>query len=346
MTALNKSILIVGNFGLGALEHQFLKYLKILGWDVFTFDIQAPVQKLKNKSFLTKLHYKVIPNTFYSEVNAQLLRYTEETKPLVTLIFKGMEIFPNTLREIKLHTELLVNYNPDHPFFFYAKGSGNSNVKNSIKLYDLYGTYSKNTASQLLNSYHTTSFVIPFGYDPEIKIQRSNQFSNHFGFVGAFDHERLAILKNLSKFPIEVYGDQKWAKLIKLYAENSFKVFPTPLFNETYASYCESCLGIFNFLRPHNIQENSHNMRTFEVPAYGGLSIANRTSEQSEFFEEDKEAIYFDELEELKDKLGFLLKNQHLIKSLKTNAYNRTQKSGYSYLHRMQSLDLLLNEYV
>ncbi|WP_293297045.1 hypothetical protein [Pedobacter sp. UBA4863] len=109
-----KTILIIGNFGAGALEHQFVKHLKPLHWQADTFDIQAPVQKTKDKNILTKINYKIAPNGFYLTVNKQLLTFAQKIKPLVTLVFKGMEIFPETIEEIKTHTQLLCNYNPDH----------------------------------------------------------------------------------------------------------------------------------------------------------------------------------------------------------------------------------------
>lgn len=340
------SILIIGNFGAGALEHQFIKHLKPLQWQVYTFDIQAPVQKTKNKNILTKINYKIAPNGFYLTVNKQLLAFTQKIKPLVTLVFKGMEIFPETIEELKTHTQLLCNYNPDHPFDFYSKGSGNANVKNAIKWYDLYGTYATKIAQELKTIYQVNSFVLPFGYDADLKIKPNNTAIYGFGFIGAYDKERLKLLQQLRNFPINVYGDKNWTKKLKNDPKSRLKVKGEPLFNDSYASYCNNSTGIFNFLRPHNINENSHNMRTFEVPGYGGLLIANRTTEQAAFFEEDKEAIYFNNIEELKDKLCFLLKNHTKVEGLKKNAYNRSRDSNYSYYHRIQQLNALLNEYI
>ena len=115
-----------------------------------------------------------------------------------------------------------------------------------------------------------------------------------------------------------------------------------PLYNEQYAHACKNSLGIINFLRKQNLVEGSHNMRTFEVPGYGGLLIANRTQEQLEFFEEDKEAVYFGNLQELEDKLTFLSARKSLVETLKSQALLRARKSNYSYSHRTKQLSDIL----
>jgi spore maturation protein CgeB len=68
------------------------------------------------------------------------------------------------------------------------------------------------------------------------------------------------------------------------------------------------------------------------------LLISQRTEEQQSFFEEDKEAIFFDTIEELKDKLSFLKKHPDLIESIKSKAKLRCLTSGYSYLDRTAQL--------
>ena len=335
---MTRSLLIVGNFGIGALEHQYVKHLKKLNWEVYTFEIQAPVQALKNKNIITKIGYRIAPYNFFNTVNEHLVSFAKRIKPLATIVFKGMEIFPETLVEIKKHTKLLCNYNPDHPFDFHSKGSGNKNVKAAIGLYDFYGTYSTRIADSLKEVYKANSFVLPFGFDTELNLPKQETTTNKFGFIGAFDKDRLSFLVQLRDFPIEVYGENKWVEKTKKLNNSNLFITGKPLFNYDYVSYCGKSMGIFNFLRAQNLIEQSHNMRTFEVPGYGGVLIANRTEEQLSFFEEDKEAIYFNDIYELKDKLNFLIKHPEQLSLIKINAYKRASNSNYSYLYRSKEL--------
>ena len=89
-----------------------------------------------------------------------------------------------------------------------------------------------------------------------------------------------------------------------------------------------------------------HNMRTFEVTGNGGLLISQRTEEQLDFFEEDKEAIYFDELGELKEKLNYMQNNPNKVAEIKLNAHQRSLSSGYDYNARTKALIEKLEKYV
>jgi spore maturation protein CgeB len=70
----------------------------------------------------------------------------------------------------------------------------------------------------------------------------------------------------------------------------------------------------------------------------GGLLISNRTNDHLEFFEETKEAIFYDTIEELNDKLKFINHNKNQVQSIKNNAYDRCKRSNYSYHYRVSEI--------
>ena len=59
----------------------------------------------------------------------------------------------------------LINYNPDNPFIFSGKGSGNSNISKSIGFYDFHFTYSEDIKNQIDFQFNTQSAILPFGFD-------------------------------------------------------------------------------------------------------------------------------------------------------------------------------------
>jgi hypothetical protein len=59
-----------------------------------------------------------------------------------------------------------------------------------------------------------------------------------------------------------------------------------------------------NLLRPQN--QGSHNMRTFELPAMGGLMLTCRTEEQQEFFPENESCFMYADVGELKAKIEYI----------------------------------------
>ena len=115
------------------------------------------------------------------------------------------------------------------------------------------------------------------------------------------------------------------AHLLKIKVQVAAAYRGGPIYNRQYTEAIQNAAGVINLLRRQNIEEESHNMRTFEVPGYGGLLIANRTEEQSSFFEEDKEAVFFNGVEELNEKLNFLGRNREFIERIKKAARIRSE---------------------
>ena len=55
------------------------------------------------------------------------------------------------------------------------------------------------------------------------------------------------------------------------------------------------------------MNDDLHTSRTFEIPACGGFMLSERSKEHSDFFEENKEAIFFDSAEELFNKINIFI---------------------------------------
>ncbi|RZL45414.1 MAG: hypothetical protein EOO93_26910, partial [Pedobacter sp.] len=102
-----KSILILGSFEKGALEHQYSRGLKLNGWEVNCLDIQIGVNESKNKNIGHKIFFNLSPNFYYKDINQKVLETANEHKPLVVLVFKGMELLPETIKELKKSCKLL-----------------------------------------------------------------------------------------------------------------------------------------------------------------------------------------------------------------------------------------------
>lgn len=341
--------LILGAFEKGALEHYYVRGLRKCGTDIDTLDITAGYYSAIRQSVIHKAWNKLSPGTFYSPVNKKVEIFIDKKHYDVIIVFKGMFLFPDTIQMLKRHTKVLCCYNPDHPFKFFTEGSGNKNILNSIKLYDIYLTYSARIAKELKADFSVNAGVIPFGYDDDYTLQKMNADAmpvRKWLFIGSYDEERAAFINALNENNILIYGDQKWRDRTKgsSLIQNSYQ--DRALYDTEYKSTISAGQGVFNLLRHQNIEEQSHNMRTFEVPGYGGMLIANRTDEQMQFFEEDEEAIYFDNTEELKSKLQFLSQHPDKIDQIKQAAFERAKKSAYGYTHRSHELNYLLEKYL
>ena len=108
------------------------------------------------------------------------------------------------------------------------------------------------------------------------------------------------------------------------------------MYGEDMSKVLNSSKISLNILRKQN--KSSHNMRTFEAPACGAFVLAEKSDEQLEFFEEDKEAVYFSSPKELREKVVYYLKHEEERKNIAQAGYQRCFKSGYSYLDRAKKI--------
>ena len=290
-------ILIVGSKSPLALEKIYFKHLKRLGMEVSFFD---PADFYKIQNIKDKINFRYFPGVIYKVANEALLKEIEHVRPDIVWIFKGIEFLPETLQAIKKRNIYLVNYNPDHPFIRTFASSGGRNIVDSVPCYDLHFCYSLSLTETIQSQYKLKSFWLPFGYDLtslEYEGLQSESEIHKICFIGNPDKIRAKTIKALAKldYTIEVYG-YNWNKFIS--PGERIRIFNQVLGLEYWRILRKYRVQI-NIFRPHNI--NSHNMRTFEIPACGGIQIAPFSRENEIFFENKKEIFLYKDEEELVD---------------------------------------------
>ncbi|MEO5995901.1 MAG: glycosyltransferase [Chitinophagaceae bacterium] len=343
-----KSILILGTDDAGAIENFFINGFKKCGINITTFEIARQYYVDIGKNGFNKVINKISPDFFCRDINRRLLEFLDKKKYDVILVFKGMQLFPETIKQLKDHAAIVANFNLDHPFKFLLSGSGNKNVLESIPFYDIHFSYSKKIVQQLKQAFKKDAFFIPFGYDDQTDVQHSadvSEYTNRILFIGAYDKRRAAYLDKLKSSEMDIYGNDKWQSrnIFHPYIRRAYQ--KKSLYGKEYINAIISATGIINILREQNLIEESHNMRSFEVPGYGGLLLSQRTSEQLEYFEEDKEAVYFGSAEELRSKMDYLIKNNSTVTAIKRAGHERAVRDNYSYDNRSKQLLACLNGY-
>ena len=67
-------------------------------------------------------------------------------------------------------------------------------------------------------------------------------------------------------------------------------------------------------------------------------SIYNLKSEMLKLFKEDEECVFFNDSQDLIEKIGFYLKNTELREKIAHNGYKRAVNSGYDVIGRAQHI--------
>jgi spore maturation protein CgeB len=326
-------ILIVGSDKIYAIENFYKKYLEQLGAEVKLFTAQNYFYSYYQKSLFNKILYRASLSGIIPEINRLFRQHVGEFKPDIIWVFKGMEITPQSLTWAKGRNIRLVNYNPDNPFIFSGRGSGNSNVTKSIPLYDLHFTYNLEVKKKLEEVYKLPVVYLPFGFDLSDGLFRECAEQGEIlkaCFAGNPDTKRACFIEKLAEggIEIDVYGNQ-WDQFVK----NPAITIHPPVYGREFWKILRRYRLQLNLMRMHN--EDSHNMRSFEVPAVGGIMLAPDTPEHRLFFDDGKEVFLFSSIEHCVELAHSILNlSQTEADRIRLSARERSLHSGYSYQDR------------
>jgi spore maturation protein CgeB len=326
-------ILIVGSDKIYAIENFYKKYLEQRGVEVRLFTAQNYFYLYYQKSLFNKILYRASLSGINTKINRLFRKNTDEFKPDIIWVFKGMEISPASLIWAKSRNIKLANYNPDNPFIFSGRGSGNSNVTHSVSLYDLHFTYNLEVKKKLEQEYQLPTVYLPFGFDLDDQLFRVCEEQEEIlklCFAGNPDAKRADFIENIAKagIQIDVYGND-WTRYVK---NPLISIYP-PVYGKEFWKILRRYRVQLNLMRIHN--EDSHNMRSFEVPAVGGIMLAPDTREHRMFFEDRKEVFLFSTVRNCVE-LAHLLLGMPRAEAdrIRQMARERSLNGGYRYSDR------------
>ena len=337
-------ILIVGANKKQSLERVYLKHLNELGVEAAIFDARSYLDNY-NASLINKIKVKAGFTGVYKSIGTRLIESIEQNKPNVVLVFKGMEINSETLVEIKSRNIFLVNYNTDHPFIFSGSGSGNKNVLKNGKFYDLHLTYGRVIAESIEKKLGVACEILPFGFELSealfSKIKDEHEI-NRVCFVGHPDKERALKINYLVKhnIPVTVFGKNWSNHLVK---KPNLEVNDDPLYGENYWRELRRYRVQLNLFRKHNIL--THNMRSFEVPAVGGIMLATNLSDHELFFKRGHSYFEYTSDQDMLSQCKMLLSMKiDSVKEIRSNARKISAENQYSYRDRAALLTNLIEK--
>ena len=326
-------IIFVGSEADCSLERWYAVHLKEAGVIVKLFPAQSMFYSYYRQSIINKLAFKAGISSIYKRIERQLRKEVEQFRPEVVWIFKGMEISPSFLVWLRSQGIRSVNFNPDHPFVFSGKGSGNKNVTRSIGLYDLHFTYDREISARIEKDYGIPCRLLPFGYELDDRLYEQCIIQEEVPdicFLGNPDRQRADFVRQLAeKFPLQVYGHD-WDRFIQ---HPNVTIFP-PAYGDDFWKVLYRYRVQLNLMRVHN--SHSHNMRSFEVPAAGGIGLFPDTSDHRIYFEDKKEVFLYRNAAECAELAGYLLKmSKEDASRVRHAARLRSVSSGYSYRQRI-----------
>ena len=246
-------------------------------------------------------------------------------------IDKGRWIYPKTLDVLREQARgRLLHYSPDAHFYdnrsrYFQEGVPMYDWVVTTKPFEL-KKYKKCGARKIL-------FALQ-GYDPRfISYRREPKdaalWTSDVCFVGHCQKHYAARLRAASEMAgcLRVWG-RRWPQ----YAKSNKWLRPylagNGVWGEDYLRALANTKIALGLLGKH-IPETT-TTRSFEIPAMGIFLLAERTDDHLALFEEGKEAEYFGDDEELKDKIRFYLTNEEARRRIAAAGRERCLRSGYS----------------
>lgn len=327
-------ILFIGDLNTYGRGYQRYCTLKEMGHHVIAFshtNVSLP-DHIDNPSLIYRVFWKLKIPLDTTLVNKNIREAISNNTFDLIWIEKGNMIWPWTLRKIKQESPIvkLISCSEDD---MYATHGHSLWYRIGLRFYDIVFTtkvYNLNEL-RLFGAKKTTLFLD--SYDEKIhKPMQLTQaeferFSCDVGAIGAFEDERAESLFYLAEHGIKVnvWGNG-WGSMVNIHPnliiKNKF------LFREDYSkAICATKINL-NFLRKINRDEITS--RSVEIPACGGFMLSERTARHLEFFEEGKEAEFFNSNDEMLEKIRHYLANEDEREKIARAGKERCVTSGYS----------------
>jgi spore maturation protein CgeB len=327
-------ILFIGDLNTYGRGYQRCRTLMEMGHDVVAYShtfVSSP-ETIQSPTLLYRILWKLRLPLDDMGINSLLKSEAKKSNFDVIWIEKGNMIWPSTLASIKKMSpdSALISCSEDD---MYARHGHSLWYKWGLNQYDCVFTTKTYNLQELKHLGAKKTKLFLDSYDEKIhrpvKLTAADlkRFGCDVGAIGAFEPERAALLEYLAEngVKVSIWGNG-WGSWVgrnaNLDVRNKF------LFGEDYSkAICATKINL-NFLRKINRDEVTS--RSIEIPACGGFMLAERTERHKDFFEEGKEAEFFESKEELLAKVIKYLSNNMAREMIARAGREKCLICGYS----------------
>ena len=305
--------------------------------------IVCNIDEINTNSRPCSLWFRIAYHLFLYGLPIRLPENNKENKEIIDCINKnnydivwidkGITIFPETLRAIRKTSPQtkIISYSPDN---MTLRHNQSQQYIECVPLYD----YIITNKSYIINEIYqlgarkvifvNNTYQKNFHYPRILTEQDYIDYGAEVGFVGTWEKERCESILYLAEHGVKVrvFGSGKWDKY-KNYSPNLI-IEGRSLTGEDFCKSLQATKINLCFLRKMNFDQQT--TRTVEIPACGGFMLAERTKEHLDMFEENKEAAYFSNNQELLNKCLYFQKHEDERFNIARAGLRRCKESDYS----------------
>ena len=292
---------------------------------------------------IRRVFKKILPN-YYGYLASLILHIKVQFiaarfRPDLIFVFKGNFISKRTLKRFKVTK---VHFHPDD-----SSNPSNRTVIFDLaeSLYDIHFTPKRHNVDEIYVRTGKNALFIWYAYDKtwhrrELALDFENP-NYEVGFIGHMRPDRINLIISIASF----YGKSfaisglRWNRVPNLV---KMAVLLPPSYGENFSKFIAAAPIQLGLLNSEN--RDQHTARTFEVPAAGGLLLAEDTLEHREIFESERNALFFNSPEDLLLKISWVRRNPIIAKQIAENGYLHITTNANSWDDRAIEMLRLLTQ--
>ena len=270
-------------------------------------------------------------------LNRRILKIVRQESFDWVWIDKGTFVFPSTIKKLRNRDLFIIHHLTDD---FLNPAQGLRHYLKAIPAYHVHLTSNIYNVKELKKFGASSPILTHLGFDPKFCFPEgrsprpSDEYKSDVVFIGHWrkhlDNFITPILE--SGTDIKLWGPHWNSSLNRslLQGHATFKIAT----DQEYPVIIASAKIALCFLSHEN--RNTSTGRSFEIPAIGTFMLGETYKKHLSFFEEGKEAEFFDSPEELLEKIQFYLKNRDVRERIAMAGHRRAMTSGYTYFDRIK----------
>lgn len=330
------TVLFVAQLGYGATGLHRMNALRDIGQEVIPFDTRSYGNE---RRIDRRLQARLAMGKAVRSLNRDLLAFARDHHYDLAWVEKGTWIYPETVEALsKTRKAIVVHSTPDPAITFHRT----RHFMRSIPKYDVVITTKRYELEKYKEHGAHCTVLIGKAFDPSIHkpyaltAEELKTYGSDVCFIGHCEKHYLRLARVAAS---ATDGLAIWAGPWKR------KTFARPWLKKAYRgdnvwateygkalSGAKIGLGLLSKLAP-----DTSTCRSIEIPACGTFLLAERTDEHQELFEEGKEAEFFGNEEELREKIKYYLSHPGERDRIAVAGRERCVKNDYTYQGRLRT---------
>jgi spore maturation protein CgeB len=312
--------------------------------------LERIAKKIASKLRFLKPIFNLLIKAYLIKENKEFFSIVSKEMPDLLFIIKGDNFFPVTLEKIKKVLSCpVVGYAWDEPFYTHNNIQDDyrrANLKDGIHWYDLFFVFDAFYIDEIKRQGAKKVKYLPLATNPnrysEITVTDQDRCDYDYDvcFIGMPFPNRVEMFESLRDYNLGVFGDH-WTKYFILEGKITPSYYKGKASGETVNKIYLSSKIVLNIHHPHSIE--GLNTRTFDIPACGAFEMVDDKKNVEKHFKIDKEIVTFKNVNELKSKIDFYLKNDNLRRTISACGKQRVLNE-HTWVHRAMSIITTLKE--